>query len=232
MNAPILLHNVLRRLIACFILGTGYAPFRCQPGASYHPHMPDSANIPAIIAHIRQALDEAFAHLDEWFDLAEIERQYRPQNGGWTINEVLEHVGLTNHFLLILIDKGAAKALKNQAGLDLATELQGYQFADPRLDEIGLHKSFEWIRPVHMEPTGTRPLPEVRQQLHEQLRHCHRVLDALPGGEGVLYRTTMTVNGLGKIDVYQYVYFLARHAERHLTQLARIGAEYAAQASA
>lgn len=188
--------------------------------------MSDSATIPAIIVRIRQALDAAFAQLDTWFDHPAAERHYRPQNGGWTVDEVLEHVGLTNHFLLILIDKGAAKALKNQAGLDLATELQGYQFSDPRLDEIGLHKSFEWIRPAHMEPTGNKPLADVRQQLHEQLRHCHRVLDALPNGEGVLYRTTMTVNELGKIDVYQYLYFLARHAERHLTQLARIRAEY------
>ncbi|RTQ48823.1 DinB family protein [Hymenobacter gummosus] len=194
--------------------------------------MPDSANIPAVIGHIRQALDEAFARLDAWFDHPAAERQYRPQSGGWTIAEVLEHVGLTNHFLLILIDKGAAKALKNQAGLDLAAELQHYQFSDPRLDEIGLHKSFEWIRPAHMEPTGTRPLAEVRRQLREQRAHCHRVLDALPGGEGVLYRTTMSVNDLGKIDVYQYVYFLARHAERHLTQLARTAAEFAARAGA
>ena len=194
--------------------------------------MDSTTAIPDIISHIRRALDEAFARLDTWFDHSAAARAYRPQNGGWTIDEVLEHVGLTNRFLLILIDKGAAKALKNQAGLDLAAELQGYRFADPRLDEIGWHKSFEWIRPAHMDPTGAKPLPEVRQQLHAQLRHCHRVLDALPGGEGVLYRTTMTVNGLGKIDVYQYVYFLARHAERHLTQLARIRAEYAAQASA
>ncbi|GAB3823866.1 DinB family protein [Hymenobacter jeollabukensis] len=190
--------------------------------------MSDSANIPAVIAHIRYVLDDAFARLNEWFDHPEAERKFRPRSGGWTADEVLEHVGLTNHFLLILIDKGAAKALKNQAGLDLATELQSYQFTDPRLDEVGLHKSFEWIRPAHMEPTGQKLLPEVREQLQEQLRHCHRVLDLLPNGEGVLYRTTMTVNDLGKIDVYQYVYFLARHAERHLTQLARIREEYAA----
>jgi hypothetical protein len=29
----------------------------------------------------------------------------------------------------------------------------------------------------------------------------------------------MTVNGLGKIDVYEYIYFLARHAQRHITQM-------------
>jgi hypothetical protein len=194
--------------------------------------MTDAVTIPSVIARIRRALDDAFARLDQWFDHPAAERRYRPGNGGWTADEVLEHVGLTNHFLLILIDKGAAKALENQAGLDLTAALQGYRFADPRLDEIGLHQSFEWMRPAHMEPTGAKPLIEVRRQLREQLRHCHRVLDALPNGEGVLYRTTMTVNELGKIDVYQYVYFLARHAERHLTQLARLRAEYAGEGGA
>ena len=43
----------------------------------------------------------------------------------------------------------------------------------------------------------------------------------MPNGEGVLYQTTMSVNNLGKIDVYEYIYFLARHAQRHLEQMER-----------
>jgi hypothetical protein len=43
----------------------------------------------------------------------------------------------------------------------------------------------------------------------------------MPNGEGILYKTTMSVNDLGKIDVYQYIYFLAQHAKRHLAQMER-----------
>ncbi|MFD2784716.1 hypothetical protein [Hymenobacter rubripertinctus] len=37
----------------------------------------------------------------------------------------------------------------------------------------------------------------------------------------------MSVNGLGKIDVYEYRYFLAQHGQRHLTQLSQNAAEFA-----
>lgn len=36
----------------------------------------------------------------------------------------------------------------------------------------------------------------------------------------------MTVNGLGKLDVYEYLYFLAAHGKRHVAQLERVKAQY------
>ena len=152
-------------------------------------------------------------------------RSYRPAAGGWAIGEVLEHVALTNHYLLILIEKGAAKALKNLHNLDLKATLASYEFQREKFVEIGQHKSFPWVRPGHMEPTGRQPVAETRRMLHEQLMQCQAVLGKLSGGEGVLYRTTMSVNELGKIDVYEFVYFLAKHAERHLTQIEKAAAE-------
>ncbi len=184
--------------------------------------------IEGFITEINGALVAAFGRLDEWFVAPEEVRGHRPASGGWTINEILEHTALTNHYLLILIEKGAAKALKNLHGLDLRAELAGYQFKRVQLDEIGLHRSFPWVRPEHMEPKGQRSIVEVRQLLHEQLAQCQAVLSRLPNGEGVLHRTTMTVNDLGKIDVYQFVYFLAKHAERHLTQIEKAAAEFQA----
>lgn len=52
------------------------------------------------------------------------------------------------------------------------------------------------------------------------------VLGRLPNGEGALYCTTMMVNDSGKIDVYRFVCFLAKHTERHLTQIEKAAAEY------
>lgn len=181
--------------------------------------------IKTLIDEISDTLTAAFNKLGEWFDAPETVRNYRPAAGGWTIDEVLEHVALTNHYLLILIEKGAAKALKNLHGLDLNATLASYEFQREKLIEIGRHKSFSWIRPAHMEPTGLQPMTEIRRVLHEQLIQCQAVLDKLSGGEGVRYRTTMSVNELGKIDVYEFVYFLAKHAERHLTQIEKAVAE-------
>jgi hypothetical protein len=79
-----------------------------------------------------------------------------------------------------------------------------------------------------MEPRGAKPVTEVATALQRQPEKCQEVLQRLPDGEGVLYRTTMTVNGLGKKDVYDFVYFLAKHAERHLVQMQKVAAEYSA----
>ncbi|MDB5234230.1 MAG: hypothetical protein JWR44_1223, partial [Hymenobacter sp.] len=72
-----------------------------------------TVNPTQLIAEINQKLATDFGQLDGGFAAPAPLRSYRPARGGWTIDEILEHVALTNHYLLILIEKGAAKALKN-----------------------------------------------------------------------------------------------------------------------
>ncbi|GAA4316817.1 DinB family protein [Flaviaesturariibacter amylovorans] len=187
--------------------------------------------VQTVIEDIRNSLVSSFSSIDAWFDKEAGVRSYKPQNGGWSINEVLEHIALTNHFLLILIDKGARKALDNASRVNVEDAVKDYEFHRDRLDEVGIHKSFDWIRPEHMEPKGGKSLTEVRQELNGQLERCLGHLQNLGKGEGVLYRTTMSVNGLGKIDVYEYIYFLAQHGQRHITQMHKVEAEYQAGAS-
>ena len=182
--------------------------------------------IHSIISRIQKELDTTFNEADNWFDLPENILQYKPQNGGWSIQQILEHIVLTSHFLLILIDKGTAKALKNIRGLDLAHELNNYKFEIEGLDEIGITKSFEWMRPQHMEPKGEKSMEQVRIELGVQRDRCTRNLKSLKNGEGVLYKITMSVNNLGKIDVYQYIYFLIKHAQRHLQQMEKVKTEF------
>lgn len=178
-------------------------------------------DIHVLIKSIRQLLQNTFDDIDQWFDKDAVMRQYKPLGGGWTIDEILEHISLTNHFLLILIEKGAAKALQNAAKSDLQEALQTYHFHFDKLGEVGMHLSFPWVRPAHMEPTGLKPMAAVRQLLKDQCRQCLDCLDRLPDGEGILYKTTMTVNDLGKIDVYEYICFLAQHGQRHVAQMAK-----------
>jgi hypothetical protein len=104
--------------------------------------------------------------------------------------------------------------------------LKDYSFHRTQLEEVGQHQSFQWIRPEHMEPKGEKSLPEVRDQLKYQLDQCQAVLDRLPNGEGVLAKTTMTVNDLGKIDVYEYIYFLSQHVKRHVQQIKKVELEF------
>jgi hypothetical protein len=61
---------------------------------------------------VRQTLSETIAELDTWFERLEESRRYRPQDGGWSIQEILEHITLTNHYLLLIIRQGREKALR------------------------------------------------------------------------------------------------------------------------
>src|SRR5690606_548682 len=141
--------------------------------------------------------------------------QFKPPTG-WNAPEVLEHVMLTSHYLLILIDKGSGKALR-QAAQQVIQVPEQYILADERLHAVGDHDAFAWERPDHMNPTGTRPLSELRSELRDQLDRCLVHLELLKNGEGLLYQTTMSVHELGRLDVYQYLYFLAKHIRRHVT---------------
>ncbi|WP_223649368.1 DinB family protein [Hymenobacter psoromatis] len=180
-----------------------------------------------LLTELVSCLTDTFALVDAWFDQPADLRSYRPVDQGWTVDEVLLHIGLTNHFLLILIEKGAIKALNNPQGLDLNAELTAYQFPRDKLAAIGVLHAFPWMRPEHMEPRQQLPGPAVREQLRQQLAQALACLQRLSRGEGLLYYTTMSVNGLGKLNVYEYVYFLAQHARRHFTQMAENTREFA-----
>ncbi len=182
-------------------------------------------DIHSLIQEIDDFLQNTHNKVDIWFDKTESVRRFVPENKGWSIEQILEHIVLTNHFLLIIIEKGAGKALRNIEQKDLVTELVDYHFHKEGLEEIGIHKSFAWIRPQHMEPTGEKSLAEIRHELQAQCQKCREYLQKLANGEGILYKTTMSVNQLGKIDVYEYIYFLAKHIERHIQQMQKNEAE-------
>jgi uncharacterized damage-inducible protein DinB len=175
-------------------------------------------NIYTIISKINRELISAFASLDAWFDH---DHEFLSDNssGGWSAAQILEHVMLTNHYLLILIKKGTRKANEVSAKASLQELINDYEFENNALNEVGIYKSFRWERPEHMEPKGNHSLTEIRDQLRDQLYQCLCCLDELADGQGVLYRMTMTVNNIGKLDVYQYLYFLALHIRRHIAQL-------------
>ena len=176
-------------------------------------------NLKSYIQAIQIHLIETHRSVIEWFKEDDEVKAYRPNDGGWSISEILEHIALTSHYLLILIDKGSKKALKNINEQSIDELLKSEELNLEKIDRIGMHKSFDWIRPEHMEPTGEKEDQEIIDQLISQLTRCLNQLETLKNGEGLRYKTTMTVDGLGKINVYEYIQFLSKHAERHIYQM-------------
>ncbi|WP_250255247.1 DinB family protein [Chryseobacterium sp. Marseille-Q3244] len=171
------------------------------------------------IQEIRNHLSLSFNEVDGWFDKDGTTLNYQPSNGGWSVQQILEHIYLTNFYLLILIEKGSKKAMRNSLELDLESEIKNYSFNKENFEKVGKYGAFDWIRPEHMEPKGERSLREIRNLITQQYYQCQNYLDLMKNGEGVLYKTTMSVNNLGKINVYEYIYFLSLHAQRHITQM-------------
>jgi hypothetical protein len=162
---------------------------------------------------VTRELAESFAQLDACFEWAPSFLQHRPSYpGAWSIAEHLEHVCLANHYLLLTIAKGCAKARKRAAVEPIP---EGETDLSP-LAPIAEPGSFAWEVPRHMVPTGKRELTATRAELKNQRGRCLELLAGIPHGEGRLCTIRISVNRLGQMDLYQWFYFLAQHARFHL----------------
>ena len=108
---------------------------------------------------------EVFADADGWFERPVDERAFRPASQGWTIDQVLEHISLTNHFLMLTLRKSVEKAVCRAA---LGQPIPAGDSDLQRLEAIGQRGSFPWMRPEHMEPSGRTTPVEVRAILRRQ----------------------------------------------------------------
>ncbi|MBO9564484.1 MAG: DinB family protein [Niastella sp.] len=171
------------------------------------------------MSKIRTELTGTFDEVLRWFDVNDDKLYHAPENGGWSVAKILEHISLTNKYLLILIRKGTIKALERSRTQSYRDMLTDYDLDWSKLELIGQPDAFRWHRPDHMEPSGTVSMNDIKRTMQLQVQECLDLLDQMKDGQGVLYKTTMTVNSLGKIDVYHYIYFLVQHAQRHLVQI-------------
>lgn len=174
------------------------------------------------IQRVRDDLHAVFDGLDSCSDLPQALREHHPTTDAWSIDEILEHITLTNHFLMLTLRKSAATALKRAQ-----TQLIKDEESDLDLIvRISDSDAFAWVRPEHMEPTRQMAADQVRGRLTEQRTECLAILDSVRDGEGSLHRVRMSVQNLGKLDVYQWLYFLVQHAKRHAIEIERINSDY------
>jgi len=179
-----------------------------------------------VIQSVREALLTNFRELDTWFEKDFDLLHFKPDTNQWNIREVLEHISLTNYFLLLIINKSTRRALERKRATNTIILPADYQDKFDKIDVIG-SRSFGWIRPEHLEPSGLQDMRDIRVLLKQQFAQCMYNLSLLKNGEGMLVLTNMSVNHLGKLDIYQYIYFLTKHIERHIRQIQRLAKQYA-----
>lgn len=124
-------------------------------------------NIFRFIQNIKTHLKLGFDEVDRWFEKDNVTLNFQPSNGGWTVQQILEHIYLTNFYLLISIEKGSKKAMRNYLDLDLNLEIKNYNFNQEKFEKVGEYGAFEWIRPEHMEPKEELNLNEIRDLIFQ-----------------------------------------------------------------
>jgi hypothetical protein len=179
------------------------------------------------IRRVTEDLVSTFAQLDACFELPSDVRQFQPAEGEWSIDEILEHITLTNHFLMLTLQQSLKKVLHRAQEQSIPDEESQLD----RIVQISDPDAFGWIRPEHMEPTRQASSTEIRLRLKTQLETCLQILRQISNGEGSLHRVRMSVQALGKLDMYEWLFFLVQHARRHLTEIDRICQGYEDQIS-
>ncbi len=186
---------------------------------------PNRSTMRNVIKVVREALLNNFKELDQWFEKDAALLHFKPERDQWSVREVLEHITLTNYFLLLIINKSTRRALDRKSAGHNVIVPGDYEDKFRQIDVIG-SKSFGWSRAEHMEPTGFKEMAEIKALLKQQYAQCMYNLSLLKNGEGRLVFTNMSVNHLGKLDIYQYIYFLTKHIERHIHQMERLEKQF------
>lgn len=173
----------------------------------------------AVEQTLRAGLQHVFHALAGRTALPEAALRRRSSLNAWSALETLEHVALTDRYLLLLASKIAERALAR------ATRGERWPVHGPRLEHLQhlAGRGLEWSAPAHMIPSGNWSPAEVGAQLTEDLRSALGLLDAAPGGVGTLHRIRMSVVGGDddRLDLYQYLEVVRLHALRHLAQVDR-----------
>lgn len=173
------------------------------------------------IATTRTELISAFNRMLDVFAIREDVLYYQPSNGGWNIYQVLEHVALANHFLLLIVNKQAERAVQLANMVNKRNNTQPYVLDRNKLNRMELTGSYIWVPQRYTEPAGDMPLLQIKMTLHDQLNQVLELLNDDKALEAI-ERTYVT----GKIDALHYLYFLVQHMQRHLGQVERLKQEF------
>jgi hypothetical protein len=175
------------------------------------------SDVQRTVRKIRSEMASIFDELDRWCGSPIEILDIVPPDVGWNIALILEHLTLVNHYLLLTLRKGVRIAVRRSECV--ASPLKESDLS--RFEDIADPDAFDWQPPKHMIPRGGIQLNQVRELLRKQRHECLTLLESMPNGEGFLHTVRMSVRDLGRLDMYQWLWFLLMHARRHLSQMER-----------
>lgn len=166
------------------------------------------------ISRIRQSL------LNHVSGLNDAQLSYKPEDGEWSLNDILHHLALTDE----ANGKLTARALRHAQEKNVPP--------DPTPDESVLHCLDEAVAPLNN--TKAQAPDFVRPQAHlsapESLARLAASREKMLGSIEQLSRYDLTQLKyphpfLGELDMYQWILIAGGHEGRHIGQIKRIKAE-------
>ena len=176
-----------------------------------HPHL---AEVFALLDQSRAALRAAVATVEPG------DRARRPGPDRWSVNEILEHLGLVERSFGALVSEALAKA----DPADLADERDARVRLPDDLRVVVRDRRERRKAPDSVVPTGTLDDGAAWDSLEQGRQQFRATVSAAEGP--ALGTVTATHRRWGPLTIYQWVEVLATHEARHAEQIAEVAAHF------
>ncbi len=139
--------------------------------------------------------------------------QYKPTPESWSVGQCLEHIALTEKALATMV-----QTVMDQPANPEDRELLGA--SDEEVINGVVDRSTKFKAPEVLQPAGTYTNAE--EGLVEIINNRIQILQMIENNSLEDMRNRVADAPFGKIDGYQYILFIAGHAERHSKQIDEI----------
>jgi hypothetical protein len=164
---------------------------------------------------VREELKSIFDALDKRFVLHPKLCRYKTSPEQWCIAKILEHITLFNRYFIRMIRWSSEKAIE----WGQIAPITGTESDLGRIRNIGDINLCAWL-----QPSNSLTLVEIREQMRSQVQELLDLLEQMPNGEGSIQGAI--IGQLGRMDIYEWLFFLAQHARRHEIEITRVVQAY------
>lgn len=154
--------------------------------------------------------------------LSDAQWKFKPAPDRWSISEVLEHIVLTQDFVVGPVREQLAKAAPSSAERD-------YKKVDAIIISQLPDRLSKFQAPDFLQPTGRWTPAEALNRLNRNYATLTEYLDSTPDLRERIVEAppikTITKGKYGSMDGYQWVLAVSAHVERHTKQMLEVKAD-------
>lgn len=177
------------------------------------------------VADIYKAIDEVRARLVARVESLDEEAQnFRADEKGWTVAEIVEHLSVLEHKLsqLMTMMVGKVESVAAAAGGGAAAAAgAGSHFKPFSLDEHAARARVEkYVAPEEVRPRGGVALADSLARLKESRAALEALRPRIERAD--LTAATYPHPAFGPLNLYQWLAFIGLHEGRHLAQIERL----------